>query len=104
MPVKKLICPAVRHDFARYGRECLDKHIAFHADIRSGIIDFIADADITSLFCNLFFLLYCSIPNISRLIASRKTALNVSIQFRTGERSQESLIEVFRFKGSFKIM
>lgn len=38
---------------ARYGRECLDKHIAFHADIRSGIIDFIADADITSLFCNL---------------------------------------------------
>lgn len=38
---------------ARYRRECLDKHIAFHADIRSGIIDFIADADITSLFCNL---------------------------------------------------
>ncbi len=38
---------------ARYGRNCLDKHIAFHADIRSGIIDFIADADITSLFCNL---------------------------------------------------
>ncbi len=38
---------------ARYGRGCLDKHIAFHADIRSGIIDFIADADITSLFCNL---------------------------------------------------
>lgn len=38
---------------ARYGRECLDKHIAFHADIRSGIIGFIADADITSLFCNL---------------------------------------------------
>lgn len=38
---------------ARYERQCLDKHIAFHADIRSGIIDFIADADITSLFCNL---------------------------------------------------
>lgn len=37
----------------RYGRNCLDKHIAFHSDIRSGIIDFIADADITSLFCNL---------------------------------------------------
>lgn len=37
----------------RYGRNCLDKHITFHADIRSGIIDFIADADITSLFCNL---------------------------------------------------
>ena len=38
---------------ARYGRECLDEHIAFHADIRSGMVDFIADADITSLFCNL---------------------------------------------------
>ena len=37
----------------RYGLNCLDKHISFHADIRSGIIDFIADADITSLFCNL---------------------------------------------------
>jgi len=37
----------------RYGRSCLDKHIAFHVDIRSGIINFIADADITSLFCNL---------------------------------------------------
>lgn len=38
---------------ARYGQQCLDSHIAFHADIRSGIIDSIADADITSLFCNL---------------------------------------------------
>lgn len=38
---------------ARYARQCLDKHIAFHTDIRSGIIDFIADTDITSLFCNL---------------------------------------------------
>ena len=37
----------------RYKRNCLDKHIGFHADIRSGIIDFIADADVTSLFCNL---------------------------------------------------
>lgn len=37
----------------RYGRSCLDKHISFHADIRSGIIGFISDADITSLFCNL---------------------------------------------------
>lgn len=38
---------------ARYGRQCLDKHINFHTDIRSGTIDFIADTDITSLFCNL---------------------------------------------------
>lgn len=38
---------------ARYGHQCLNRHIAFHTDIRSGIIDFIADTDITSLFCNL---------------------------------------------------
>lgn len=38
---------------AGYSRQCLDRHIAFHADIRSGIIDFMTDADITSLFCNL---------------------------------------------------
>lgn len=38
---------------ARYRRQCLDKHIDFHTDIRSGIVDFIADTDITSLFCNL---------------------------------------------------
>lgn len=38
---------------AGYGRQCLDRHISFHADIRSGTLDFIADTDITSLFCNL---------------------------------------------------
>lgn len=38
---------------ARYGHQCLNKQISFHADIRSGIIDFISDADMTSLFCNL---------------------------------------------------
>ena len=38
---------------ARYGHQCLNRHIAFHTDIRSGIIDFIADTDLTSLFCNL---------------------------------------------------
>lgn len=38
---------------AKYERQCLNRHISFHADIRSGIIGFISDADITSLFCNL---------------------------------------------------
>lgn len=37
----------------RYMRQCTDSHIAFHADIRSGTTDFIADNDLTSLFCNL---------------------------------------------------
>lgn len=37
----------------RYKRRCDDSHIAFHADIRHKTIDFIADNDLTSLFCNL---------------------------------------------------
>lgn len=37
----------------RYQRYCKDNHIAFHADIRSKTIDFISEADLTSLFCNL---------------------------------------------------
>lgn len=37
----------------RYMRQCADSHIAFHTDIRSGTTDFIADNDLTSLFCNL---------------------------------------------------
>ena len=37
----------------RYQRQCADSHIAFHTDIRKGTTDFIADNDITSLFCNL---------------------------------------------------
>ena len=37
----------------RYMRQCTDKHISFHADIRSETTDFIADNDLTSLFCNL---------------------------------------------------
>jgi signal transduction histidine kinase len=38
---------------SRYQRQCSDKQIDFHADIRSGNIDFITDTDLTSLFCNL---------------------------------------------------
>lgn len=37
----------------RYQRKCDDSQISFHADIRHGTIDFIADNDLTSLFCNL---------------------------------------------------
>ncbi len=37
----------------RYMQQCTKKHITFHADIRSGTTDFIADNDLTSLFCNL---------------------------------------------------
>lgn len=37
----------------RYKRRCEGSQISFHADIRHGTIDFIADNDLTSLFCNL---------------------------------------------------
>ncbi|RKI90724.1 ATP-binding protein [Parablautia intestinalis] len=37
----------------RYMQQCTESHIAFHADIRSQTTDFIADNDLTSLFCNL---------------------------------------------------
>lgn len=38
---------------SRYKRQCDKTQIEFHADIRSGTTDFIADNDLTSLFCNL---------------------------------------------------
>ena len=38
---------------SRCQRQCSDRQIAFHADIRSGILDFLTDADLSSLFCNL---------------------------------------------------
>ena len=38
---------------SRYKRQCNEKHISFVADIRSGSTDFMDDADLTSLFCNL---------------------------------------------------
>lgn len=49
----------------RYKRKCDNGRISFHADIRHGTIDFIADNDLTSLFCNLLdnaFEAACGIP------------------------------------------
>lgn len=37
----------------RYMYQCSSKGISFHADIRSGTTNFIADHDLTSIFCNL---------------------------------------------------
>ena len=50
----------------RYKRRCDSNRISFHADIRHGTIDFIADNDLTSLFCNLLDNAYeaaCGIPD-----------------------------------------
>lgn len=48
-----------------YKRKCDSSRISFHADIRHGTIDFMADNDLTSLFCNLLdnaFEAACGIP------------------------------------------
>ena len=37
----------------RYMYQCSNKHISFYTDVRSGTTNFIADNDLTSLFCNL---------------------------------------------------
>ena len=37
----------------RYQRQCKDKHIIFHTDVRSGTVKNIYQHDLTSLFCNL---------------------------------------------------
>lgn len=38
---------------SRYMQECFDKHIDFQVDVRSGILDFISDTDMSALFCNV---------------------------------------------------
>lgn len=59
----------------RYKRQCDSSHISFHADIRHETIDFIADSDLTSLFCNLLdnaFEASCGIPDAFIEINARK--------------------------------
>lgn len=59
----------------RYKRQCDSSHISFHADIRHETIDFIADSDLTSLFCNLLdnaFEAACCIPDAFIEINARK--------------------------------
>lgn len=38
---------------SRYSRQCMEARISFHADVRSGVVDFMSENDLTSLFCNL---------------------------------------------------
>ena len=49
----------------RYQRQCNDKHIHFHTDIRSGTVQYIYQHDLTSLFCNLLENAMESAENIS---------------------------------------
>lgn len=38
---------------SRYMQQCFDKHIDFQVDVRSGILNFISDTDMSALFCNV---------------------------------------------------
>lgn len=38
---------------SRYQRQCQEKHITFHTDIRSGVLRHLPDADLTAIFCNI---------------------------------------------------
>lgn len=61
----------------RYKRQCDSRQISFLADIRHGTIDFIADYDLTSLFCNLLdnaMEAACSIPESFIEINTRRRA------------------------------
>lgn len=45
--------PLLNAILGRYQKQCFSLHISFLADIRSGVLNFMAENDITSLFCNL---------------------------------------------------
>ena len=38
---------------SRYQRQCQENHITFHIDIRSGVLRYLPDADLTAIFCNI---------------------------------------------------
>ena len=38
---------------SRYQRQCQEKYITFHTDIRSGVLRHLPDADLTAIFCNI---------------------------------------------------
>ena len=38
---------------SRYQRKCQENHITFHIDIRSGVLRYLPDADLTAIFCNI---------------------------------------------------
>ena len=66
----------------RYMQQCTDCHITFHVDIRRGTTDFIADNDLTSLFCNL----------LDNAIAAASTMPDSFIEINTSKREKTSFI------------
>lgn len=45
--------PLLNAILCRYAQQCETQQISFHTDIRSHTVDFLTDADLTALFCNL---------------------------------------------------
>ena len=45
--------PLLNAILCRYANQCETQQISFHTDIRSHTVDFLTDADLTALFCNL---------------------------------------------------
>lgn len=68
----------------RYMQQCTDSHITFHADIRSGTTDFIADNDLTSLFCNL----------LDNAIAAASIIPDSFIEINTSKREKTPFIVI----------
>ncbi len=68
----------------RYMKQCTDRHITFHADIRSGTTDFITDNDITSLFCNL----------LDNAIAAANNIPDSFIEINTGKHEKTPFVVI----------
>lgn len=68
----------------RYMQQCTDSHITFHVDIRSGTTDFIADNDLTSLFCNL----------LDNAIAAASIIPDSFIEINTSKREKTSFVVI----------
>ncbi|MCM1046551.1 MAG: GHKL domain-containing protein [Candidatus Gastranaerophilales bacterium] len=68
----------------RYMQQCTDSHITFHADIRSGTTDFIADNDLTALFCNL----------LDNAIAAASIIPDSFIELHTSKREKTPFIVI----------
>lgn len=68
----------------RYMQQCTNSHINFHADIRSGTTDFMADNDLTSLFCNL----------LDNAIAAAGIIPDSFIEINTNKREKTAFIVI----------
>lgn len=77
---------------SRYQRECIDRHIAFHADIRKGTVNFIEDYDITSLFCNL----------LDNAVEASEGILDSFIEINTSKREKTPFVVITIINSSRK--